>query len=212
MANLKPRTVHYRRRREQKTDYHKKLKLLSSRKPRLVVRITGQKIISQLVGFGPKGDLVLTAADSSQLLKFGWNYSLKNLPAAYLTGLLAGKSALEKGLPEAVLDTGAKIIIPHNKISAFLKGAVDSGLNVPFGEEEIFPDEERISGKHVQDYAEKLIKEDRKKYEQKFSRYLKAGQAPEKMAASFEKAKEKIMGAKASLADSGKKHSKSKSS
>lgn len=196
MANLKPRTVHYRRRREQKTDYHKKLKLLSSRKPRLVVRITNQKIISQLVGFSPKGDDVLSAVDSPQLLKFGWNYSLKNIPASYLTGLLAGKSALEKGLTEAVLDTGAKVMIPYNKISAFLRGAVDSGLNVPFGEGELFPGPERINGKHVQDYAEKLIKEDRKKYEQKFAKYLKAGQAPEKMASSFEKVKERILSTK----------------
>ncbi|HLC81226.1 MAG TPA: 50S ribosomal protein L18, partial [Candidatus Nanoarchaeia archaeon] len=48
MAGQKPRTVLYRRRRELKTDYHKRLKLLSSSKPRLVVRFTNRKIISQV--------------------------------------------------------------------------------------------------------------------------------------------------------------------
>lgn len=193
MTSLKPKTVHYRRRREQKTDYHKRLRQLLSRKPRLVVRITSRKIIAQLISFDPKGDKILVGTDSSQLVKLGWNYSLKNIPAAYLTGLLLGKMALDQGHHEAVLDSGEKVLIPQNKVCAFLKGAVDSGLEIPYGGEEIFPGEEKLSGKHVQEYAEKLIKEDRKKYEHKFSKYLKANAAPEKMALTFEKTKEKII-------------------
>ena len=88
MVNRKPRTVPYRRKRENKTNYLKRLKLLLSRKGRLVVRFTNRKVVAQLVEFTPKGDKVLVATDSFALRKLGWQYSCKNLPAAYLTGFL----------------------------------------------------------------------------------------------------------------------------
>ena len=49
MANRKPKTVLYRRKREKKTNYAKRLTLLLSRKARLVVRFTNQRVIAQLV-------------------------------------------------------------------------------------------------------------------------------------------------------------------
>ena len=158
MANKKPKTVLQRRKREGKTDYKKRLHLLLAKKPRLVVRITNQKIIVQLINFKPVGDEVLINVSSTELKKKGWNHSYKNLPAAYLTGYLVGKKAVEKNISGAILDLGFKSPIKGNKIYACLKGAIDAGLQIPHSPE-IFPSEERLSGKHIQDYKNNKITE-----------------------------------------------------
>ena len=177
MARNKPKTILYRRKREQKTNYTKRLKLLLSQKLRLVVRFTNQKVIAQLVEFTTSGDKVLVGIDSTALKEFGWQYSYKNFPAAYLTGLLLGKKAIEKGHKEAILDTGLKLVLKKGKIYAFLKGSLDSGMDVRHSDE-ILPDENRIKGKHIETYAQ----------------YLKSGSVPEGISSQFEKIKQKIMG------------------
>lgn len=192
MANRKPRTVMYRRKRESKTDYGKRLKLLLSRQPRLVVRFTNQKIIAQIVTFTAAGDKVHVATDSSALKKLGWSFSLKNIPAAYLTGMLIAKMALKKGQKLAILDTGFKTPLKKGKVTAFIKGVVDGGLNLPHGDEKMFPDEARISGKHVQDYATHL-KAKKEIYSQRFGEYLKRKVEPEQMSAQFKVVKQKIV-------------------
>ena len=143
-------TVLFRRKRQLKTDYNKRKRLLLSEQFRLVVRLTNHKIIAQVITFTPKGDKVEVALDSSELNKLGWTQSLKNLPAAYLTGMLLAKKAKQKKIEGAILDTG--LISPQRggKIYAFLKGVVDGGLNVPYGDEEVFPDQKRLQGEHLQ--------------------------------------------------------------
>ena len=153
MARKKPQTVPYRRKSEKKTDYNKRLQLLLSRKPRLVVRFTNYKIIGQLVEFSEKGDKVLIGVDSSALKKLGWESSLKNISAAYLIGFLLGKKIVAKGTNEAILDTGLRTPLKKGKTYAFLKGIIDAGLNVPAGNEEIFPDNLRIEGQHLKNDA-----------------------------------------------------------
>ncbi|RLG58710.1 MAG: 50S ribosomal protein L18, partial [Candidatus Hydrothermarchaeota archaeon] len=86
--------VPFRRRREGKTDYRKRLKLLLSGKPRIVVRKTLKHTIVQVIDFDIKGDRVLVSAHSNELKKYGWQANTGNLPASYLTGLLCGKKAL----------------------------------------------------------------------------------------------------------------------
>ncbi len=156
MATKKPKTVLYRRRREGKTNYPKRLKLLLAKKPRLVVRLTNRKIIVQLVEFNNQGDKILAGVDSFALKKQGWNHSFKNLPAAYLTGLLVGKKILDQGIKEAVLDAGSKSVLKKGVLTSFLKGVIDGGLNVPYGDEDIFPTEERLTGQHVANNADKI--------------------------------------------------------
>ena len=153
MANKKPQTVPFRRKREKKTNYNKRLQLLLSQKPRLVVRFTNNKIIGQLIQFSEKGDVVIVSVDSSKLKTFGWDFSLKNTAAAYLVGYLLGKKVLEKGKGEAILDTGFRTPLRKGKIYGFLKGLIDSGLNIPVGSEEIFPDNSRIEGQHLKNDA-----------------------------------------------------------
>ncbi|MCD6402880.1 MAG: 50S ribosomal protein L18 [Candidatus Aenigmarchaeota archaeon] len=146
--------VPHRRRREGKTDYRKRLKLLKSGKPRLVVRKSLRHIRAQIIEYNPSGDRTLVSASSEELKKFGWNLPTGNTPAAYLVGLLIGKRALEKNIKEAVLDVGLQNPVKGGRIFALLKGALDAGLNVPHGEG-IFPSENRIRGEHISSYLEK---------------------------------------------------------
>lgn len=192
MVSRKPKTIFYRRRREGKTNYQKRLKLLLSSKKRLVVRFTNRKIIAQVVSFAQKGDKVVVAADSSTLKKLGWLYSCKNMPSAYLLGLLIGKKALDNKCTETILDTGLRSPLHKGKVYAFLKGVLDSGMNIPCGEEIIFPDKKRLEGSHVQDYA-LSIKKEKELYDRQFAQYLKINAEPEKMVQVFNEIKKKIM-------------------
>jgi len=140
--------VQLRRKREGKTNYPKRLRLLQSRKPRLVIRPTLTKIIVQIVIYQPDGDKVVVACDSTSLKKLGWNVPSGNIPAAYLTGLLAGKKAKKAGLSEAVLDTGLYTPIKGSRIYAALRGVVDAGISVPH-DKDILPSQERLFGKHI---------------------------------------------------------------
>ena len=156
MATRKPKTVYFRRKREGKTNYKKRLHLLISEKLRLVVRISNTKVIAQIIQFDPKGDIVKVAKESSELTKMGWKGSLKNIPAAYITGMLIAKEALNKGIEEAILDTGLLSPKSGGKVYAFLKGAVDAGLNVPHNEK-IFPSEERLNGTHINNFDKEQL-------------------------------------------------------
>lgn len=158
MVNPKPKIIPYRRKRRGKTNYPKRIRLLLARKPRLVIRLTGRQLLAQLIEFQLSGDLVLLGINSSALQKYGWGFSFKNLPAAYLTGYLLGKKALQKKIKEAILDVGFRPPIKGSRLYACLKGAVDAGLKVPHSPE-VFPSPERLSGRHIQDYAAKTKKD-----------------------------------------------------
>ncbi|MEM2673645.1 MAG: 50S ribosomal protein L18, partial [Candidatus Bathyarchaeia archaeon] len=86
MAKGPSYSVPFRRRREGKTDYRLRKKMVISKMPRLVVRKTGRNFIVQLIRATVIGDIVITSAHSRELRnKYGWLGSLNNLPAAYLT-------------------------------------------------------------------------------------------------------------------------------
>lgn len=147
-------TVKYRRKREGRTNYKKRLNLLKGKITRLVIRKTNTKIILQLIAYEQDGDKVLLTVNSSSLRKMGWSHSCKNLPAAYLAGQLLSKKALEKNIKKAVLDLGLTSPLKGSKLFSALKGVVDGGLEVP-ASEEIFPSQERIQGAHIASFLEK---------------------------------------------------------
>jgi large subunit ribosomal protein L18 len=151
MAKHKLSRIAYRRKREGKTDYKRRLKLLKSRKLRLVVRKTNKHIIAQLIRYTPDGDRVLVGLSSASLKKLGWDLSTKSIPASYLTGLLLGKNALEKKFQEAILDLGLITPIKGSKIFAVVKGAQEAGLKISVAKE-TFPIKDRIQGKHIASY------------------------------------------------------------
>ena len=73
---------------------------------------------------------------------------------------------------------------------AALKGALDAGLDIPF-EETALPKEDRISGKHIEDYANSL---DSATLNAKFSKMIKNNLNPKEITKIFQDTKEKIMG------------------
>ncbi|MHA1932915.1 MAG: 50S ribosomal protein L18 [Promethearchaeota archaeon] len=164
----------FRRRLEGKTDYHKRLKLLKSRKLRVVIRTSNNHMRVQIVQSTLGGDKVLISAFSKELpTKYGWSANTGNIPASYLTGYLAGLRAKNNNIQEAIFDLG--MFYKRNRVLATCKGVIDAGLKIPYNEE-FFPDdiEDRIMGKQIESYAEKLKSEDPEKYEQIFSGYLKS--------------------------------------
>ncbi|MFB1065428.1 50S ribosomal protein L18 [Natrinema sp. CBA1119] len=147
--------VPMRRRREVRTDYHQRLRLLKSGKPRLVARKSNKHTTAQLITPGPQGDETLASAHSSDLAEYGWDAPTSNISAAYLTGLLAGKRAVDAGLEEAVLDIGLNTATPGNKVFAVQEGAIDAGLEIPHNDS-VLADWSRTRGEHIADYAEQL--------------------------------------------------------
>ena len=151
--------IKFSRRREGVTDYSQRFNMLKARIPRLVVRQTNTKIIAQVVNFTDSGDVVLATAISSDLKSFGWNHSIKSLPAAYLTGVLVGARSKGKKIDSCILDVGLKTLTKGSRIFAVLKGAVDGGLQIPHSTEK-FPANDRISGKHISAYKKVDISKD----------------------------------------------------
>jgi len=155
MASGPRYTVPMRRRREARTDYHQRLRLLKSGKPRLVARKSNRQVRAQLVTTGPEGDLTVAAATSNDLREYGWEAPTGNMPAAYLTGLLAGLRAVEAGVEEAVLDIGLNSPTPGSKVFAVQEGAIDAGLEIPHNDS-VLAEWARTRGEHVAEYAESL--------------------------------------------------------
>jgi large subunit ribosomal protein L18 len=141
--------VHFRRRREGKTDYRVRLRLLKGGLPRAVVRVSGRRVRVALVDYEPTGDRVLAAADSAELFRLSFPAgSAASTPAAYLTGYLAGLRAKAAGTEEAVLDTGLHHPTPGGRLAAALKGLLDAGVDLPHGDKEV-PPAARIAGAHL---------------------------------------------------------------
>ena len=174
--------VAFRRRREGKTDYGARIKLIDYEKSRLVVRISNAQATVQIVDYTPEGDITVASAVSKQLAAFGYKGNTGNLSAFYLTAYLCAKRALANGVESAILDIGLKSPIKGSKIFAALKGAVDAGLEVPHGDF-IFPEDERIRGEHIAEYAESLDSEEIAK---KFSKYLEKGLQPADLPENFD--------------------------
>jgi large subunit ribosomal protein L18 len=140
--------VPFRRRREGKTNYHKRFTLVRSRWDRFVVRKTLKHMVVQVIRAHPDGDVTLAAAHSSELTKYGWDASTSNIPAAYLTGYLCAIRAHDKGIEKAVLDIGIQRVVPGSRIFAALQGAVEAGMDIPHSTD-ILPSDKRKKGAHI---------------------------------------------------------------
>ena len=150
--------VAFRRRREGRTDYRQRARLLRARIPRAVVRNSLRHTSIQIIAYDAVGDRVLATAHSRELADLGWNKATGNLPAAYLTGYLAGKRAKKNGITECVLDIGLKVPAKGAAVFAALKGMVDAGVAIPHGKE-ILPSEDRLNGAHIGEDVAKLVHE-----------------------------------------------------
>jgi len=164
-AYFKRFQVKFKRRREGKTDYYARKRLITQDKNkyntpkyRLVIRFTNKDVICQIAYARIEGDMILAAAYSHELPRYGVTVGLSNYAAAYCTGLLLARRLLTKlnlheiytgneevngdeynvesvdGSPGAFrcfLDVGLARTTTGARIFGALKGAVDGGLDIP---------------------------------------------------------------------------------
>jgi len=164
-AYFKRFQVKFKRRREGKTDYYARKRLIiqdknkyNTPKYRLVVRISNKNVTTQIAYARIQGDMVLAAAYSHELPRYGVKLGLTNYAAAYATGLLLARRVLKKlkldtvyagvkdvngaeynvenvdgkpGAFQCFLDVGLARTSTGAKIFGALKGAVDGGLHIP---------------------------------------------------------------------------------
>lgn len=102
-AYFKRFQVKFKRRREGKTDYYARKRLVvqeknkyNTPKYRLIVRISNKDICCQIAYAKIGGDVIVTSAYSHELPAYGVKFGLTNYAAAYCTGLLLARRHLKK--------------------------------------------------------------------------------------------------------------------
>jgi len=167
-AYFKRYQVKFRRRREGRTDYFARKRLViqdknkyNTPKYRMIVRTSNTDVCCQIAYARLEGDIVISAAYSHELPRYGVKVGLTNYAAAYCTGLLLARRVLQKfkldtvyegntnvdgtmfyvedqddgpGAFRACLDVGLARTSTGAKVFAALKGAVDGGLDIPHSE------------------------------------------------------------------------------
>ncbi|MGC8676252.1 MAG: 50S ribosomal protein L18 [Candidatus Micrarchaeia archaeon] len=178
--------IRFRRRREGKTNYAKRLALVKSGMYRVVVRKTNRRVIGQVIEYKPMGDRVVASAESKELEKLGWP-SRCNKPTAYLTGMLLANKFAGVG-KECILDIGLSASGKNSVPFAFAKGCLDNGMKLR-GTFEI--KEDAYDGSEIAKYAA-LLAEDKETLNKQFGAYLKQGTKPEELQKLFKAVAEKI--------------------
>jgi large subunit ribosomal protein L5e len=138
----------YRRRREGKTDYYARKRLVvnsknkyNMKKYRFVVRFTNKHVICQVIFAEIDGDKVLASAYSSELPRYGVKIGLKNYPAAYCTGLLLARRVLKKlEMDEIYTGTGDEEMTGEVNLTP----ASESGMSKDYYVPEDQLDEDRL--------------------------------------------------------------------
>nr|ABK93902.1 unknown [Populus trichocarpa] len=94
--------VKFKRRREGKTDYRARIRLINQDKNkyntpkyRFVVRFSNKDIVAQITSASITGDTVLASAYAHELPRYGLEVGLTNYAAAYCTGLLLARRLLK---------------------------------------------------------------------------------------------------------------------
>lgn len=171
--------VKYKRRRQTRTDYFARRRLViqeknkyNTPKYRLIVRFSNKDIITQIAYARIEGDVIIAAAYSHELPRYGVKVGLTNYAAAYCTGLLIARRILKKlGLDSiyagtdnvdgdefhvedvdgerrafrCYLDVGLARTSTGARLFGALKGAADGGIDVPHKTKR-FPGYDKESG------------------------------------------------------------------
>jgi len=102
-AYFKRYQVKFRRRREGRTDYYARVRLVvqdknkyNTPKYRMIVRYTNKDIICQIAYARIEGDVIVCAAYAHELPNYGIKVGLTNYAASYCTGLLLARRLLKK--------------------------------------------------------------------------------------------------------------------
>jgi len=151
-AYYKRYQVKYRRRREGKTDYFARRRMViqdnnkfASPRYRFVVRITNKDVIVQIVYSKIVGDIVVCAAYSHELPEYGLKVGLTNWSACYATGLLCARRLYAKLDAEQASKEGRKAGSKNmDDLSSKFEGVVEAdGEYYNAGELEDDDEEER---------------------------------------------------------------------
>jgi len=164
-AYFKRYQVKFKRRREGKTDYYARKRLVvqdknkyNTPKYRMIVRFTNKDVITQVAYARIQGDVVVAAAYSHELPRYGIKVGLTNYASAYCTGLLLARRILQKfrldkiyegndkidgdmynvedidgkpGAFRAFLDVGLARTTTGARVFGAMKGAADGGIDIP---------------------------------------------------------------------------------
>jgi large subunit ribosomal protein L5e len=189
-AYFKRFQVKFKRRREGKTDYYARKRLIiqeknkyNTPKYRLIVRISNRNVTTQIAYARIEGDVILSAAYSHELPRYGVKVGLANYASTYATGLLLARRVLQKlkldkiyagakeangaeynvedvdgqpGAFQCFLDVGLARTSTGAKIFAALKGAADGGLHIPHSNKR-FPGFDKEKGEYKADVHRKHI-------------------------------------------------------
>ncbi|KAF1889853.1 hypothetical protein Lal_00025182 [Lupinus albus] len=212
-AYFKRYQVKFKRRRDGKTDYRARIRLINQDKNKYNTPkyrfVTNKDIIAQITSASIAGDNVLAAAYAHELPHFGLEVGLTNYAAAYCTGLLLARRVLKtleldeeyEGNVEAtgedysvepaetrrpfraLLDVGLIRTTTGNRVFGALKGALDGGLDIPHSDK-------RFAGfdKEKKELdPETLIEDEPEKYQTHFSEYIKRGIESDGLEALYKK-------------------------
>ncbi|MDP2666743.1 MAG: 50S ribosomal protein L18 [Candidatus Diapherotrites archaeon] len=178
----------FRRRREGRTNYTKRLAFLKSGAVRAVIRKSTNHVRVQFVRSEKGMDHVITAAHTGELSTYAYTGHGGNIPAAYLVGYLAGKKFLGKEGKAAIIDIGVQRPIRGTRLFATVKGLRDAGINIP-ANPDAFPAESRLKGQHIEAFAGH---EASKKHTVQFSTYAKKNGDWPAFSRMVERAKQQI--------------------
>jgi len=140
-AYFKRFQVKFRRRREGKTDYYARKRLVvqaknkyNTPKYRMIVRCSNKDICCQIAYARLEGDRVLAAAYSHELPRYGVKVGLTNYSAAYCTGLLLARRVLQKLNLDSLYEGQTKVDGDHFMVEDAADGpgafraCLDTGL------------------------------------------------------------------------------------
>jgi len=140
-AYFKRFQVKFRRRREGKTDYYARKRLVvqaknkyNTPKYRMVVRISNKDICCQIAYARLEGDRIVAAAYSHELPNYGVKVGLTNYAAAYCTGLLLARRVLQKLNLDSVYEGQTKVDGDHFMVEdasdgpGAFRACLDTGL------------------------------------------------------------------------------------
>jgi large subunit ribosomal protein L5e len=134
--------VQFRRRRQGKTDYYARKRLVTQDKNkyntpkyRLIVRLSNKNVTAQIAYSTLAGDHIVSSAYSHELAKYGVKVGLTNYASAYATGLLLARRVLTKlNLASAYAgqtnpDGAEYHVEPQNEGPRPFRAFLDVGLN-----------------------------------------------------------------------------------
>ncbi|XP_063392829.1 large ribosomal subunit protein uL18 [Cydia fagiglandana] len=132
--------VKFKRRREGKTDYYARKRLIvqdknkyNTPKYRLIVRLSNKDVTCQVAYSRIEGDHIVCAAYSHELPRYGVKVGLTNYAASYCTGLLLARRLLQRlGLDSlyvgATQVTGDEFHVPESSGPSAFRCYLDVGL------------------------------------------------------------------------------------